>query len=700
MNQAAINLVNSNITNMNTEGYSKQRLEISQNVKAGKSDGTAMNASQSGLGAYIDTITRNRDVYLDSYYRTETTKLNYYSELQSNNLTLEDITNELSDSGVNKVLGDFYNAANELSSNPTDSVARTDFAQKAENVGLKLNHLYDQLNAYKSSIGGEASNPSTFNESRIGTEITSLNTKLQNLADINNTIIVSSSQNVTPNGLLDQRDKLLDDISKSLPIKIKHTPGNLVIVSLDGNDLVSGSKFMTKLEYDNKDQSGQETKNTPVIKLRQMDAPKNILVQNVNSLINSGKLGALIELTSNDSAKPNNINGLLDQLNTLTRNFAKELNDIQLSNDNDPNTISLSIDKSTTPPKLVEATEPLFTSSVTAIALQISSDTPDYSKLTAGNIKINSKILADPFKVAAAKLKLDEADPDAVAFQKSKTTYNTAKAAYDAITPSTSITTEQQATYDAALKAYNNAKTTYPVAAAADTYNTAKAIYDPAKTTYDAAKAIYDAIPTPNATQQSTYDAAKAIYDPIKANYDAAKTTYDTAKANNPTASVIDNYKTAKDAYTLAKTTYDAIATPSASEQAAYDTAKASYDTAKSAYIQRYNTQTGDGSNGLLFSQLRNKAITGLTGLNGSTTEQYVNTIMGKFGVQAGSVQDKLNSQSSVVEQVKAKRETAIGVNLDEELADLVKYQRAYEASSRVFNVVNQMLQQVMNLGK
>ena len=172
MNQAALNLVNSNITNMNTEGYSKQRLEISQNVLGGSAPGTPLNAAQSGLGAYVDNISRNRDAFLDSYYRKETTTLGYYSELQNNNVMLEDITNELSNTGINSTLNDFYNAANQLNSNPTDTVARTDFAQKAENVALKLNHLYEQLNSFNQSAAGNPADPATLGQSQIGvTEI-------------------------------------------------------------------------------------------------------------------------------------------------------------------------------------------------------------------------------------------------------------------------------------------------------------------------------------------------------------------------------------------------------------------------------------------------------------------------------------------------------------------------------------------------
>ncbi|MEI7474576.1 MAG: flagellar hook-associated protein FlgK [bacterium] len=531
MNQAALNLVNSNITNMNTEGYSKQRLEISQNVLGGSAPGTPLNAAQSGLGAYVDNISRNRDAFLDSYYRKETTTLGYYSELQNNNVMLEDITNELSNTGINSTLNDFYNAANQLNSNPTDTVARTDFAQKAENVALKLNHLYEQLNSFNQSAAGNPADPATLGQSQIGVTVTELNTKLQNLADLNNTIIVSTSQDITPNGLLDQRDLLLDQISQYIPITVKPGAGNVVNVSLGGNELVSGRVFTTRLEYELTDtaQQGNNTTNPAIIKLKN-NTTNNTLIPNANAMLNSGKIGALLDLTETNSTSPNNVNGILGQLNNLARTFAKEVNDIQLSKDGNDNTLSLSMDKTTSPPTLTEATDYIFTSSDPTVADEVTTS-DNYDNITAGNIKLNSNILSDPYKIAASKL-----------------------------------------------------------------------TYDPTDTKY----------------------------------------------------------------------------------------------ADKADFIAKNNTQTGDGSNIMLISQLRNK---GITSLNGSTTENYVNTMLGKFGIQSGTVSDKLNAQTAVVDQIKQKRETAIGVNLDEELTDMVKYQRSYEASSKVFNVVNQVIQEMIKLG-
>jgi len=106
--------------------------------------------------------------------------------------------------------------------------------------------------------------------------------------------------------------------------------------------------------------------------------------------------------------------------------------------------------------------------------------------------------------------------------------------------------------------------------------------------------------------------------------------------------------------------------------------------------------ETGDGSNALAMAQLRNKKI---AGLGSSETEAYLNSLVGKLGIQAKSIRDGYESQDAIIQQVDKRREAVIGVNLDEELTDLIKYQRAFEATARILNIVDEQLQKIISLG-
>jgi flagellar hook-associated protein 1 FlgK len=68
------------------------------------------------------------------------------------------------------------------------------------------------------------------------------------------------------------------------------------------------------------------------------------------------------------------------------------------------------------------------------------------------------------------------------------------------------------------------------------------------------------------------------------------------------------------------------------------------------------------------------------------------------MGSQSKNLQDSYDVKDNILQQVTKKRDSATGVNLDEELADLIKFQRSYEASARVMTTLNQTLTTIINM--
>ena len=87
-------------------------------------------------------------------------------------------------------------------------------------------------------------------------------------------------------------------------------------------------------------------------------------------------------------------------------------------------------------------------------------------------------------------------------------------------------------------------------------------------------------------------------------------------------------------------------------------------------------------------------------GLEGNTFETFMTHITSELGVKVGTIESFLDTKNSVLNQLTEKRTALGGVNLDEELADLVKYQRAYEASARIFNVASEVMSTMINLAR
>ncbi len=85
--------------------------------------------------------------------------------------------------------------------------------------------------------------------------------------------------------------------------------------------------------------------------------------------------------------------------------------------------------------------------------------------------------------------------------------------------------------------------------------------------------------------------------------------------------------------------------------------------------------------------------------LNGLSPENYLMSGISKIGVQAESILNQQSSQEAKCEAIKSQLLNETGVDLNEELMDLVRYQQAYQASARVFNTCTDLLNIILNLG-
>lgn len=86
--------------------------------------------------------------------------------------------------------------------------------------------------------------------------------------------------------------------------------------------------------------------------------------------------------------------------------------------------------------------------------------------------------------------------------------------------------------------------------------------------------------------------------------------------------------------------------------------------------------------------------------LGGVSINTYYNNMITKAGAQANAIDLQDGIQGDIVKQINTDRVSIMGVNLDEELADMIKYQRAYEAAARIFTAASEMMQLLTRLGQ
>lgn len=116
---------------------------------------------------------------------------------------------------------------------------------------------------------------------------------------------------------------------------------------------------------------------------------------------------------------------------------------------------------------------------------------------------------------------------------------------------------------------------------------------------------------------------------------------------------------------------------------------------------QDWEKNVGNSDNAIAFSQLRDKttmATTGSSAMN-TTFEGFLTFFSTTLGMQEQDIAQKMSTADAINQATQTELQSLNGVNLDEELSDMLKYQRGYEASARLFSVADEIYDILVNLG-
>jgi flagellar hook-associated protein 1 len=103
----------------------------------------------------------------------------------------------------------------------------------------------------------------------------------------------------------------------------------------------------------------------------------------------------------------------------------------------------------------------------------------------------------------------------------------------------------------------------------------------------------------------------------------------------------------------------------------------------------------GDNRNAKLMEAIKS---TSFALLNNSTTAVFHQSLVASIGTDSKSYQDRFSSQERLMFELEGRRQAVSGVNTDEEALDLLKFQRAFEASSRVIRTYDEIYQTILNM--
>lgn len=329
--QNALYVTSQNVANASTDGYSRQRVNF-EATEAYPFPG--MNREQipgqMGTGVKAGSIQRVRESFLDVQYRTENNKVGYWQAKSDSLSQLENIMNEPSDSGLSNTMDQFWQSLQDLAVDPTNSGARSVVLQRGQAVTDTFNYLSNSLTAIQKD-----------QKDQIDVTATSINSILDQLNGVNQQIGRVEPNGMLPNDLYDERDRLIDQLSSLVNIKvipstakISGTPdpkaeGQLTIDLVDDNGKSLGT--ILSATGPNKLQVNYDTTKNDAVNTVTIGSGTPIAFSTMNS---SGKLSGLIQsygYVDGNSKVTGSYPDMLNNLDKLAYTFATKFNEVHKS---------------------------------------------------------------------------------------------------------------------------------------------------------------------------------------------------------------------------------------------------------------------------------------------------------------------------------------------------------------------------------
>ncbi|NML14912.1 flagellar hook-associated protein FlgK [Azohydromonas caseinilytica] len=273
---AALQTTSHNVANASVQGYSRQRVE--QEAVMGRRAG----AGFIGAGVNVTTVSRAHSEFLTREARSSTS----LAALDSTHLellsSLEDAF-PTGEGGVGQAVTDLFSAFSDLASYPADTSAREAVLARADELAQRFATAGEHIDALQSGVVTDLRN-----------SVSSINQLSGNIARLNQEIAGLQAQGQAPNDLLDKRDQMLQELSGFLPITtIAADDGSVGVFTAGGQRLVLG-KEAAKLEV----QSDSLDPSRATLGLR--EANGTVIRLDSTALSAGGSVGAMLRFQNQD----------------------------------------------------------------------------------------------------------------------------------------------------------------------------------------------------------------------------------------------------------------------------------------------------------------------------------------------------------------------------------------------------------------
>lgn len=625
--QRAIGVTGHNIANANTEGYTRQRVELGTRVPSFTGQGYI------GNGVQVESVERLYDGFLTDNLRSSTSSSRQYDTFASYSARVSNMLGD-ADAGLNAGLQSFFDAVQGVSNDPSSIPARQLMLTEGESLTARFHTLNNQLEDIRTEVNGGLRNM-----------VAEVNSLSHAIADANRRIVDAKtlSSGEAPNDLMDERDRMITRLSELVDVRVIEQDDGAVNVTIGtGQPLVT--RFLpSSLETVQNDFDSR--------RLEIALSTGNVSAV-VTDSITGGEMGAVLDFRDQILDPSQNALGRIAV--TVAHEFN---NQHQLGMDLDGNTGKQFFDIGT--PLASADLNNTSLASVTASYDQNNLSqltTSDYTLSFDGSVwamqRTNDGKLVpmsgtgaagDPFVVDGLNIVVNGAAVAGDRFQ---------------IQPTRSGSPTFQ------MRSIN----TREIAAAAPVSISENTNVNGVPTNTGDGTISLTGIDNSFASLSSgialTYDATLQQF-----NYTGDATG---SFAYNPATD-------SGSAFTVAGITFSVSGTP--------------------ADADGFNVQTnlngsGDNTNALALSGFQ----TGLTMEGGTASfENAYSQLIGDVGTRTRTAQITAEAQGALQRQAQETLDAKSGVNLDEEAADLIRYQQAYQALAQLITIADETFQSLLN---
>src|SRR3569833_3472794 len=225
--QRALTVTGHNISNANTEGYSRQRVDLTSRLPQ------LYGSSYVGNGVDVGAVSRIYDNFLIEQVRSSTAA-SASSDTFSDYVGRIDNLLANPDAGVGTALQGLFNSMNQVSTDPSSQPARQLLLSSANSLVDRFKYVNDRLSELRQQTN-----------KGLQDAVTQINTLAGGIAELNQNIVsaLGASGGGLPNDLLDKRDAALAQLSKLVSVtSIPQSDGSMSVCIGSGQALVVGAK--------------------------------------------------------------------------------------------------------------------------------------------------------------------------------------------------------------------------------------------------------------------------------------------------------------------------------------------------------------------------------------------------------------------------------------------------------------------------